>query len=319
MEITPLHLRETEDWRDLYLEHGQDMLDLAEKLLGGTEEEKGLGLKIVEEAWFEEDGENSDSEPSLSKASFKNVMHPLEKLLSSKKFALHATFGILVALREDTTVQPDSKTFVTLFEDSLKEKSKEKVRELNMQSIAFRILVHAYGRTDELDKILEFIKKRKELKDELLEELGFWNARKYDTSALTEMAFKEVKAKGESRVWGAVDLLNGLVKSGVDISEIIPYLRENQKRLTGFTDVVQVLGSYYLRTKKYEELEAWLNDEDINIAAGAYRGICLGSLRVTDVSEFLARPEVVSRMNFLMNEKRLPSIEEYRKIEWVEG
>lgn len=319
MEITPSHLGESDGWRDLYLEQGQEMLDLAEKLLGGTEEEQDLGLKIVEEAWFEEDGENSDYESTLSKASFKNVARSLEKLLSNKKFTLRAAFGILVAVRENITIQPDNKVFATLLEDSLKEKSKEKVRELNMQSIAFRVLVHGYGRTDELDKIVEFTKKRKGLKDELLEELEFWNARKYDTSALTEMAFKEVKAKGESRVLGAVELLNGLVKSGVDISEIIPYLQENQKRLSGFTDVVQVLGSYYLRTKKYEELEAWLNDEDINIAAGAYRGICLGSLRVTDASEFLARPEIVSRMDFLMSEKRLPGMEEYRKIVWVEG
>jgi hypothetical protein len=84
-------LTQAEDWRDLYLERGQDMLDLAAELLSShSDEDVELGLKIVEGAYFEEDEENPDAVPSLAHLNFDYLVKPLTALLNYKDYGERA-------------------------------------------------------------------------------------------------------------------------------------------------------------------------------------------------------------------------------------
>lgn len=307
-KLTPEILEQTEDWRDLYLTRGQEMLVLAEELLAGKEgKEHDLGFKIIEGCWFEEDEENKDAEPSLSKLSFTDLIKPLEKLAAKEP---RAVYGLLVACREDVSVLPDTKLLLTLLDNA----SKEKVSGMSTKSMTFRLLIHAYGREKEFPKALALLKEKAGTKTDLFDELGYVVTRSYDISSLMAIAIEGAKAKGEARAREGVEMLRAVENSGGDISEIVPYLRENQKKLAMFTDVLEVLGIYYLKNQKYDELESWLNDEDLDVAAGAYRAIRWALAHGIDGSVLLARPGISDRLEHLKQEKRLPSQDEFNSM-----
>lgn len=300
MKITKEILKAESDWRALYLESGVDMLGLAAELLTGGEGERELGLKIVEGAWFEEDAENVESKPSLADVSFQALVPLLEALAPKEP---RAVFGLLVACREDGSVMPDEKVLLSLLEDD----SKKKVEGLTVQRMALRMFVHTCGRTKQLARVVELLQKHVGLTSEVLDEVGYWVARDYDLSPLVALGVEGAQAKSETRARTAITLLNAVQKTGADISAAVPYLIENQKKLASFSDVLEVLGGYYLRHKKYDELEAWLQDPDLDTAARAYRAVRWGIGQGADGSAFLVRPGVSERLDFLMTEKRLPS------------
>jgi hypothetical protein len=80
-----------EDWRDYYLENGEEMIALARSLLeSDNPSDIDLGLSIIEEAYFEEDEENPDTPPSLHELDFGVLVPTLNKLKDNKKYSKRA-------------------------------------------------------------------------------------------------------------------------------------------------------------------------------------------------------------------------------------
>ncbi|MBX4200362.1 hypothetical protein KW790_02820 [Candidatus Parcubacteria bacterium] len=210
-KITPQSLRETEDWRDLYLENGQAMLDEAETLLKSDDPDHiELGLKIVAEAYFEEDEENPDVPPSLSHLNFDDLMAPLKKLIDNplyKEKALHCLK--VIALEKGEREAPD-----------------------------------------------------------------------------LEKALKNLTAGGDNQPHQAVSELLYIMKHGGDISPALPIIFKHEEKLSMATDAMQLVATYYINNKKYDELRALLSRDEAG-AIRIYRGLSASAAEGVNLSDFL--------------------------------
>lgn len=111
-----------------------------------------------------------------------------------------------------------------------------------------------------------------------------------------QSALEELKAKEEDRVRVAVEDLWSLLLSDDDIGKAVPFLVKNQAKLGGFTDSNQVVAGYYIKNKKYKELEEWLADTDPKNVANAYRGLFSAHTQGIDARAFLDRPGMMDKL-----------------------
>lgn len=121
-----------------------------------------------------------------------------------------------------------------------------------------------------------------------------------------DSAFKDLYAKGETKVRKAVTTLWGVLKTGGDISGAIPYLVENQKKLAIFTDTPQVIAGYYLQTKNYTALNAWLSNADPQTVLRAYRGLWMAAQNGIGPDAFLKEPGVKAKVAAIAEDQGLP-------------
>src|SRR5580704_4535724 len=114
--VTVEIIKKCDDWRDFYLKSGADMLKLAKDLLVASDKASiSLGLKIVEEALFEEELENPDSVRSLSELNFGSLIPGLLTLLKKKEFTSRAIYGLWVVCQKGASIDLKS----SLLEDFL--------------------------------------------------------------------------------------------------------------------------------------------------------------------------------------------------------
>ena len=88
-------------------------------------------------------------------------------------------------------------------------------------------------------------------------------------------------------------------------------MKENQARLSMFTEAMKVLAGYLIVNEQWTELEKWLADTDPQAAARAYRGIHMAARGGLDMKKLEKQPGIVSRLKMLeSNEKlHLPELE----------
>lgn len=294
-EITAEILRATDDWDIWYSEQGAAMLGLAETLIGEKSDESiELALKIIAGAYSEEEDENPESEPMHKDIDFERFVKPLAELLSHKKHAPLALHALWVCCREGASVKLlESKDL----EHVIGSQDKTEERGMPIQELAFRILVHVACQKGEQEDLSATIKTHKAYEEVLFDELGAYAAHAYDQKPFIGSVLENLKAKGEARVRGAVETLWRILMAGADIGEVVSFLTEHQSKLGMFTDSNRLLAGYFLKEKKYAELQQWLSDTDPVKVANAYRGLFTAHKNGISAEEFMQQPGVMDRLN----------------------
>jgi hypothetical protein len=248
-----------EEWYELYESSEDEMFALAKELLESSDgEDINLGIEIIKNSWQDEDSENPETSPILWDAPYEGLVAPLQTLLKNDKYTLSAVYCLLVGCRQDPEIIPEASPIL----DAFGSKVNGEIDGMDIKDISIRVLTHIYGRENDIKKVFEKAKGTHALGEIVFDELTFFAAGGYDLSPLTKDAYEGVKAEGGAKVRTSIELLVKLAKSGVDISEIVPYLFENQEKLTQYTDVLPLLGIYYLKTKKYDDFQKWLDSTD---------------------------------------------------------
>ena len=298
------------DWYQFYTDHGTETLALAEQLLGAKDEDSiQLGLAVVARAYDEAEAENPDSEPALHAHDFTRFVAPALQALSAEKHELLALEALWVCAREGADMRSVESTAL---EHLLSNKERVGDTGIAANEMALDILVHAACQSGTQTALLDLIKAHKSLEEELFAELSVWSASSYNKTPFLAPAIEGLHAQSEGRVRGAIDVLWNLLSAGADVSSAIPFLVENQTKLTGFTAASDVIACYYLKTKQYEVLDAWLADADTKKRANAYRGIFHAAKFNKSADEYLALTGTIDALRAVaQSDHSLPDIISY--------
>jgi hypothetical protein len=165
-----------------------------------------------------------------------------------------------------------------------KERGKEKVRGTPLRTLAFLVIVHARAQRGQVEEALPLLKGNAAFKTALFGELTAHAAGSYDMKPVLALAIQESRAKGESTVRTACEVLWTLARRGVDIGEAIPHLFENQLRLGMFCSAPQVVATYFIRQGRLDRLHAWATDPDEKKRQWAWRGVNISGRQGVDLA-----------------------------------
>ncbi|MGO8692681.1 MAG: hypothetical protein ACLQMF_03320 [Rectinemataceae bacterium] len=310
-----LHEKDREEQQDIFLDHAKDFLTFAlQSLNTGDQKQSDIAAKIIQVSLLLEDFENPGSRPGIQMLKvatgedYQAFVEPLLDLLKSTMSGPDAIAALWVCCLQGAKIEIEASLVEPYLDKSY---AKHKRMNSDVQTLAFLILVHSLCQQGRAKLVVPYLKGKASFKKALFDELTTYAAREYEVSAFTEMALKELQAKGEGPVRNSVEILWSLLKRGSDISGAIAFLKENQARLSMFTEAMKVLAGYLIVNEQWTELEKWLADTDPQAAARAYRGIHMAARGGLDMKKLEKQPGIVSRLKMLeSNEKlHLPELE----------
>jgi hypothetical protein len=293
-----LRSTDLEEWNEFYLDDGKEMISIAAKLLESKKDDDvELGLQIVNRSRFEEHEENPGSATGLENLGFSELIPALVKTM--KDHPAEALNGLRICFlhgAEAVKMEPD------LVEPFLEDKK--------LQDLAFRVLVHLYLQKKNADAILMLVKKNKTLLSKFFDELENYATRGYDQSPFISLVIKNLSSKGEAPVRTAVDSLWSILCSGIDVSQALPLLLENEARFGMFSNSNQLIAGIYLKTKDFDALKKWTTSDDDKQAARALRGLRMADKGGVSAKEFLKSTGLQAQLAERAKKLRVPSFEE---------
>ena len=294
-----------DDWNLLFDEQPSDLLKLAEQLLAApTPSSHAQGIRIVAASLLEEELENPEGATRLAESVGERLLQPLVapllRVLADDVSAVDALFALA---RHGVDLTMATEAVVPLL---------DKASPKNVRAHAFAVRLHALCRAGRAADVVVHLKGNAAFKTILFHELTAYAARDYDRTPFLALVFKEVQAKGESTVRGAVDVLCDLAGAGVDIGLIAAYLDEHIVRLSGYTEASRALALHLVQQKDRAALAQWIGSPERKKQLCAYRGIRLAAKSGLDVSVVMADPELRAQVVALAADpnNRLPGFYE---------